>query len=392
MRMTSKAVEAVKPTDRRQEIPDSVMRGLYLLVQPSGVRSWAVRYRFNGESRKLTIGTFPAHSLADARDKAAEVIRAVDEGKDPARERQQEQKPDTIKMITEQFMERHCRRNNRPNTIRANEQMIRDYVLPAWAGRNIQDIRKRDCIALLEDIVAKGKKVQANRVAAMLSKIFNWAIEVDIIATSPMMGVRYLTKEKSRERALTDDELAKVWRGAEKLGGAFGAATKVLILTGQRRHEVMRMTWDEVDLDKRVWSLPSERVKNGRAHVVPLSDIAIEILRTMSLSQKDGLVFVGCRSHSRGKRMLDEAVGPIAPWKIHDLRRTFSTGLAKAGVALQVTERILNHKSGSVSGVAAVYNKHSYETEMRAALESWARIILGLVAPRSDSNVVLFRA
>jgi integrase len=383
MRMTVKAIEALKPSDKRQEIPDALMRGLYFVIQPSGHRSWCVRYRYNGESRKFTIGSFPAHPLAEAREEAGRVIRAVDEGRDPQNEKQEIAQRDDIAVVAEQFMERYSRRQNRAGTVAANERMFRDYILPAWRGRNIQDIKKRDIVALIEDVAGKFP-VAANRVHALLSKMFAWCANVDIIEASPMTGVARQTKERSRERVLDDAELRRIWIATAGVG-TFGAVVRMLLLSGQRRDEVLRMTWDEIDLDKRVWNLPPERVKNSRAHAVPLSDEAVKIIESRPRTGKH--VFPGVH-RSRGKTALDRAIGEMVPWCLHDIRRTVSTNLARMGISLQVTERLLNHRGGSISGVAAVYNWHSNEAEMRTAVQALGRFVVGLAEGRPGCTIL----
>ena len=211
--------------------------------------------------------------------------------------------------------------------------------------------------------------------------MFNWALECDIVETSPCAGVRRPSAERARERVLDDDELRRVWHGAVALGFPWGSITQLLILTGQRRDEVAMMRWSEVDLGKRLWTLPSERVKNGKVHTVPLSDAAKAMLA--SIPRAGDYVFAspsgGHPSHSHGKILLDKAVGDVAPWRFHDLRRTVASGLARLGVNLPVIEKILNHTSGSFAGVVGVYQRHDFAAEKRAALELWAQHVDGLV-------------
>ena len=252
------------------------MPGLYLVVQPSGARSWAVRYRHHGKSRKLTLGGYPIFNLAQAREAAAKALRVVAEGRDPGRERQ-EARADSVEAIAAQFIERYCKRHNRPRTIATNEAMLRRYVLPRWRGRTVRDIKRRD-VAALVDGVALEYPIAANRVLAVVSKMFNWALACDIIEISPCTGVRRPSAERSRERVLSDDELRQVWHGAVALGFPYGPITQLLLLTGQRRDEVAQMQWSEIDADKRLWTLPRERTKNGRVHTVPLSDAALAVL------------------------------------------------------------------------------------------------------------------
>jgi integrase len=373
MRFTTKSIEAIKPSAVRREIPDSHMPGLYLVVQPSGARSWAVRYRHHATSRKLTLGAYPVFNLAQAREAAARALRTVAEGRDPGRERQ-EARADSIEAIAAQFIERHCKRHNRPRTIATNEAMLRRYVLPRWRGRPVRDIRRRDVVDLV-DGVALEYPIAANRVLAVVSKMFNWALACDIVEKSPCAGVKRPSAERSRERVLSDEELRQVWRGAVVLGFPFGPITQLLLLTGQRRDEVVQIRWSEIDRRQQLWTLPGERTKNGRVHTVPLSDAAMVVLGAVPNIVGD-YVFArpdGKRpSHSHGKSELDKATGEITPWQFHDLRRTVASGLARLGVNLPVIEKILNHTSGSFAGVVGVYQRHDFADEKRKALEAWA--------------------
>jgi len=377
MRFTTKSVEAIKPAAVRKEVPDAHLPGLYLIIQPSGVRSWAVRYRHHGKSRKHTIGSYPVFNLAQAREAAGKALRLVAEGRDPGRERQ-EARADTVEAVAAQFIERYCRRHNRPRTVAANEALLRRYVLPRWRDRTIHDIKRRDLIDLL-DSIARKYPIAANRVHSLLSKLFGWALTSDIIETTPCAGVKRPSAERARERVLDDAELRCIWLAAGELPFQYGPIVQLLILTGQRRDEVLMMRWGEIDLGRQLWTLPSERVKNGRVHTVPLSDAAVAILA--SVPRINDFVFATDRrpSHSHIKILLDRAIGDITPWRFHDLRRTVASGLARLGVNLPVIEKILNHTSGSFAGIVGVYQRHDFADEKRRALEAWAQHVAGLV-------------
>jgi len=268
MRLTVKTVEAMRPGAERREIPDSHMSGLYLIVQPSGARSWAVRYRHQGVTRKHTLGPFPAVDLKAARTLASKALRAVAEGRDPGREKTlaRAAKADSVDRIVEEFFERHVRRSNRPRTSQETERLLRQHVLPRWSGRMVHEITRRDVLDILDRVVDGGAPIAANRVFAAVRKFFNWCVARDILAASPCAGVKPPSAERARDRVLSDDELRFVWAAAEKLGGTFGPLVKLLALTGQRRDEVARMQWDELDLDARLWTLPAERTKNNQPH------------------------------------------------------------------------------------------------------------------------------
>ena len=266
-KLTAKAVEAIKPAGARQEIPDALLPGMYLVVQPSGAKSWAVRYRHGGRPRKLTLGPCPALDLKAAREQGAKALRSVAEGRDPASEKQARPvQRDSVEDVVARFVEKHIRRNYRPKPAKEAERLLRVHVLTAWRSRTIGDITRRDLRDMLDGIVEAGAPVAANRVHSITRKLFGWAVEHEIIAASPMAGLKAPAVEKSRDRVLTDDELCRVWNAAGQIGDPiYGAVVRMLILTGQRRGEVAGMEQAELDLEGRFWSLPKERTKNARA-------------------------------------------------------------------------------------------------------------------------------
>jgi integrase len=199
-------------------------------------------------------------------------------------------------------------------------------------------------------------------------------VERGLIEQSPAANIRPPLKENARDRVLADDELVRAWHAAEAIGFPVGPAVQLLLLTGQRRDEVSHMRWQEINLDNGTWTIPAERNKSGRLHVVPLSTLAISILR--SVHQSDAFVFWGrspdtaINGWSRAKARLDELSG-VSDWRLHDLRRTAATGMARLGFDPHVVERVLNHATTNAGPLARVYQRYAYEDEKRAALEAW---------------------
>jgi integrase len=389
MRLTVKTVENMRPGSQRREIPDGHMPGLYLIVQPSGARSWAVRYRHQGVPRKHTLGPYPAVDLKAARTFASKALRAVAEGRDPGREKAlaRATKADSIDHIVEEFLDRHVRRSNRPRTAEETERLLRLHVLPRWRGRMAREITRRDVLDILDRVVDEGAPIAANRVLAAVRKLFNWCVARDVLTASPCAGVKPPTAERPRDRVLTDDELCLVWRAAEKLGGTFGPLVKLLTLTGQRRDEVARMRRCEVDLDTRLWTLPAERTKNNQPHEVPLSNAVLDVLKRVPHHAASPFVFTTnggaspASGYSKNKRRLDALLpANVPPWRLHDLRRSCASGMARLGINLPVIEKVLNHASGSFAGIVAVYQRHSFADEKRHALEAWGRHVEALVS------------
>jgi integrase len=371
-RLTVKGVEAARAPEKRREIADDFMRGLYLIVQPSGSKSWAVRYRHGGRSRKHTVGPYPAFDLKQARDAAGVVLRAVAEGRSP------NQRPaGSVEDAVARFLD-HCRRKYRPGSFQEAERLCRLYVLPRWGNRRIGDITRGDVRAVLDDIEAP---VAANRVHNVTRRLFNWCVEHDLIANSPAAGIKAPHEEKSRDRVLNDDELWAVWNAADK-AGVFGAILKLLILTGQRRNEVARMEWAELDLETGLWTLPRERTKNSKLHTVPLSRQATALLDRLPQTSDRYLFSLNGERPFNGFKAKGHLCPTIAPWTLHDLRRTAASGMARLGVSLPVIEKVLNHTSGSFAGIVGVYQRHEFAEEKRAALQQWADHVEQLVKCR----------
>jgi integrase len=368
-RLTLKSVEAMRPSAERREIPDAFMRGLYLVIQPSGSKSWAVRYRYGGRSRKHTIGSYPVFDLKAARDSAGKLLRAASEGRDP-----EQRRSGSVEDAVAQFLARHCK-GYRPRSLKEAERLLRLNIIDSWHGRRLDEITRADIRAMLARIKAP---VTANRVHSITRRLFNWAVENDIIATSPVAGVGPPSKEASRDRVLTNDELRTVWQAAPE--GPFGGILKLAILTGQRRSEVSGMEWAEID--GKTWTLPKERTKNGRQHEVPLSRQVVAILKELPRIS-DRFVFslnstAPFNGFSKSKARIDKAMD-IPDWTIHDLRRTAASGMARLGVSLVVIEKVLNHVSGSLAGIMGVYQRHEFADEKRQALQQWADNVERLV-------------
>ena len=393
--LTARTIETAKPGKARKEIPDARMPGLYLVLQPSGTRSWAVRYRSGGCPRKHTLGSYPNIDLKTARDLASKALRAAAEGRDPGREKANDRAAgrDTVEAIAGQFIKRHCARKNRPSTATGTERLLRQYVLPRWGARLARDITRRDVIDLLDRIVDAGKPIAANRTLAAVRKMFNWCLERDILQETPFAGVKPPTDEQPRDRVLKGSELRAVWLAANQLGGPFGALVKLLILTGQRRDEVAQMQWAEVNLEAALWLLPPERVKNKLAHEIPLSAPVIAVLRALPRIGDQFMLTTSGESpssnYSKHKRRLDALLpADMLPWRLHDLRRSVASGMAQIGVSLPVIEKCLNHISGTFSGIVSVYQKHTFADEKRAAFEAWGAFVANLVSDRPHQNVV----
>jgi integrase len=261
-------------------------------------------------------------------------------------------------------------------------------VRPALGGRPIREITRGDVRELLERIVDRGSPSHANHVLAYLRAMLGWAMSNDLIEANPCDGIKKPSPVIERDRALDDNEIRLFWLACEKIGWPFGPLFQLLLLTAQRRDELAGARWVEFDLGKGLWILPRERTKNDKAHIVHLSRLALQILGKLPKIGIRGYLFtttgeapISGFSHARERfaaAMLDELHKSdpdrdvaIEPFTVHDLRRSAATGMARIGIAPHVLDRILNHVSGRISGVARIYNRHEYEKERHAALEGW---------------------
>ena len=396
--LTDVKLRGLKPAaGKRIEVWDAQLPGFGLRVSSSGTKSFILLYRIHGKSRRLTLGRYPVLSLADARIRARDALNAVASGVDPreadrpitnaagkvVQAKAQTSAKHRLDHVVKQFVERHCKRNNRANTALETERVLKANLVSQWPTRDVRDIAKADILGLLDAIVDAGKPSAANHAFAAIRKFFNWCVERGLLETSPCLGIKMPAKAASRSRVLDDDELAKVWQASGQTGYPFGTIVQLLILTGQRRSEVGSMRWSAIDFDERTWAIPPEDNKSGRLHVVPLTDATIELIEACPRTSET-FVFPSLRSpercfsgYSKCKARLDAASG-VTDWTLHDLRRTMATGLASLGAPPHVVEKLLNHTSGTFSGVAGIYNRFEYRPEMRAALETWAVRMQGL--------------
>jgi integrase len=400
-RLTAKSVENVKPGAARREVPDSGCRGLYLVVQPTGRKSWAVRYRYAGTPKKLTLDG--ALTLAAARKAATDALHELAQGRDPAalkfEARASAEKAtaaraaDTVEQWVAHFIERHAKKKTRENSWRQAVHVFDDIVLPAWRGRIVHDIKRRDIIELIES-VAEDRPIMANRAHAHVSKFFNWLCERDVIAASPCAGVKRPSAENARDRILSDDEIKALWLACGDIGDPAGACIKVLLLTGQRRSEVAGMRRGEINGD--VWTLAPERTKNKQRNDVPLAAQALAIIEGMPKIAGGDYVFTTSGwaplgRFDRIKHELDAHMKPQTPWVLHDVRRSAASGMAKLGIRLPVIEKCLNHTGGSFRGIVGVYQRHDFAAEKRDALQRWADHIDAIVRGEPAEKVVRLR-
>jgi integrase len=369
--LTDRVVQQAKAKAARVEIADAVLPGLYLIVQPTGAKSWAVRYRVGRRTRKLTLpGRYPVLSLAKAREAARLALESVTTGADPAAAKQAgTPADDTLAAYIALYREKHVSRL-RPGTA-ANTNRELEHMQDAWPGRTLRSISKKDIVTVIDKAMKRGPSagVTAWKVA---KAFFAWCEAREDDFASPARSIRKPAKEKSRERVLDDGELKLTWEAADREGGPAGALVKMLILTGARRNEITELSRDEIKAG--AIELPGERTKNGLPHTIPLTPMIRGLLEALP---RTGKFVINGRDqpfgdHSGAKEKITPA---IRSWTLHDLRRSFASGLQRLGVAPHIVELALNHRSGTFSGVAGIYQRHRYAKEVRDAFELWSQHI-----------------
>lgn len=369
--LTLRTLESLKPTGRRYDVRDAHLPGFCARVGPSGNIVFEIVYRYGTKQRRVRIGRYPLLGLTEARERAMEMLRKVDEGGDPSVSRRSHSH--RVEHVVDEFITKYARPKNR--TWADAQALLRREFVNRHGHRDIRTITRAEILDILDANVERGAPYQANRARSHLLKLFNWCIERSYVDRNPVQGIKPLTKERKRDRILTNDEIKRLVALCRKEGYPFGDLYLMLLVTGQRRGEATGMRWSEVDRDARVWRMPSERTKNDHPHSVPLSDMALAILDRVPRYMGSDFVFTTTgRSAVSGwgkpkDRLTTEAA--VSGWRLHDLRRTASSGMASLGVSPHVVEKILNHVSGTISGVAAVYNRYGYDTEKRDALDRW---------------------
>jgi integrase len=386
---TDLAIKSLKAGPVRREIPDPGARGLYAIVETSGHKSFAVRFRFDGKPKKLSLGNV---SLSIARKLAAHALHEVTEGRDPTAAKRQakvEQRTvaaTTFRSVAERYMtvKAGMRRDGNQVTfsgnIRTASRRLRDLeraILPTLGHRPVVEIRRSEIVALLDKIEMESGPVASDRALALIRSLLNWyATRADNFVPPIVRGMaRTSTKERARERILKDDEIRAIWNSKES--SAFPALVRFLLLTGARRAEAARMTWEELDGGN--WILPGSRNKTKKDLIRPLSAAALAVIE----DQRSDSPFVFSKGRkaistfSRDKVAFDATVG-VSNWRVHDLRRTARSLLSRVGINADIGERCLGHVIGGVRGT---YDRHEFYAEKKHAYDALAALIQQIANP-----------
>ena len=352
-------------------------------VSYGGTKSFFVLTRVNGRKKRITLGRYPAVSLAEARAKAKTILAEITLG---TYEDESASKKIIFKEALEDFLIMHCAQHNRPSTARETERQLRKHFLPSLKNMALDDIDQRHITRVVDRLLKTPS--EANHAFGVIRKFFSWTRERGYLKHSPCDGMKMPARKNNRDRYLNDEELAQVFTTAKATGHPYGTLVQLLLLTGQRRSEIVGCQWNWIDASAKTITFPRDFTKTGVIHTIPLTPMAEAVLETIPrlndhLYPAHGKSTGTFQGFSKCKRRFDEEC-PLPRWTLHDLRRTFATHLASLRVPPHVIERILNHSSGTISGVAAIYNRFSYQDEMREAMMIWEKKLskLSLMEPK----------
>jgi integrase len=419
--LTDRSLQALRPAlDGRTVVWDALLPGLAVRVGRKGKRAFYAVKRRAGQTQPswVMLGHYPIMTLAQAREKAREALAALIDGEDPAslteakrragEEAERQRRASTFAAVAEDFIRRHAMTKR---SGKGTAGIVRHELIPVLGEKPLAEITRRDVISLVEAILDRGADkpspgtrrksggpYAARHALSALRKLCNWAVGRDLIAISPCDRVKAAEihgSPEARDRVLSDDEIRRVWAAADATDYPYGPLVKMLLLTGQRRDEIAAARWNEIDLENGLLTIGPGRMKAKAGHVVPLTPKAVEILAELPRFAAGDFVLSGqtgmkaFSGFSKAKKRLDRAMGEIAPFTLHDLRRTVRTRLAELGVTPFVGELVIGHTQ---KGVHAVYDLHRYEDEKREALERWERRLLSIVDPEPAVNVAAMPA
>lgn len=395
-RITKRSVDALERADREVFLWDEELKGFGLRLTPKGAKSYVLQYRMGGReapSKRFTIGAHGSPFTPEKARKEAERLKIlVRQGIDPLQAEQDRRRQAVdlafdayVELFTNLYLEKRWKQ------WKLGAGVLRREATAVLGKKPLPQLKRSDFNGIWERL--QEKPAVARLTHATLRKLLRWAVSRGDLERSPLEGVEAPPPVASRDRVLSDKELAVLWNCLSKLGYPFAPYFRLLILTGQRREEVAGVSWSELDRENATWVIPAGRTKNGQPQLVPLSAPAVGVLDQLANGTAwpaKGLVFTTTgktpvSGFSRAKRKLEIFMrdglsegGEMPLWRAHDLRRTLATGLQRLGVRFEVTEAVLNHVSGSRSGVAGVYQRHNWADEKREALGRWANHVLSI--------------
>ena len=385
-KITKRSVDAMALAGAEGFLWDDGIKGFGAKFTKTGAVSYILQFRMGGRearTRRYTIGSHGSPwTPTTARGEAERLSLQIAQGIDPA-EAERQRRREAVDLAFANYAHRFATACVGKGWKILVERSLRIHVKPVLGQKPLPKITRADVVGVF-DRMPSSQIANRRNVFAVIRRMFRWAVSRGDIERSPMEGMETPPPVKARDRWLSDDELRRVWNQAMKTHRCFGPIVRLLILTGQRREEVASLSWEELDRGDLMWTLPGDRAKNGEPNRVPLNELAVAVLDEVTGGPswpRRGKIFPtstggGFSAYDKGKKRLDRLVAadggdPIAPWRLHDLRRTFATGFQRLGVRFEVTEAVLNHMGGSRAGVAGIYQRHDWKAEKRAALDFW---------------------
>ena len=415
MKFTNVSIKALKTKSGRYEEWEENGKGFGIRVSPVGRKSWIYMYRFEGRARRMTLGVYPAMTLADAHVKHAEARKALGKGNDPAsiltQANKESREAPNVAQLVDEYIERWAKPTKR--TWREDARMLAKDVVPHLGRRKAKDIKRREIMLVIDKIVDRGSPVSANQTLRIITKMFSFAVERGVLDASPCVAIKTPGKGEERDRVLSKDEIPKFWTGLDNAVMANGTkiVLKLLLVTAQRKGEVTQAEWSEIDMEKGWWTIPSGKTKNKRIHRVPLTGMAVSLLKEAKGLAKDSKwVFPSVKDQSITPRSISRTIRnnsqkrpsdhpkhkppygdffEIAHFTPHDLRRTAATLMAEARIDGHNISKVLNHTIGGVTDTH--YNHYSYDPEKRKAFEVWERKLQSILTGQKAKVVNLNR-
>ena len=370
----------MKPRNHDYRVWDSKVAGFGVRVKPSGACSYFVAYRTpTNKTRRYTIGRSEEITPSDARKKAIQILAQVSLGDDPMAIVLETTKVETFGDLAAEYV----RRKGNAKSIKEEKRILKRDILPVLGNIPVKKVQRRTVVILIDKIRDRGSKIMANRTQSLIKRVFSFGVFRDVLEESPIRDLKN-TREKSRDRVLTDKEIAVFLSRVDDLPYSthLKSALKLILVTGQRPGEVIGAEWEDFDFENGVWNIPGEKTKNRLSHTVPLSTLAAEIINDIPRRDDSRFLFPAKRGKAinsathMGVSALAAAIRrhsdvlELDHWSPHDLRRTAASGLASLGVSRLVVSKILNHRERGVTGI---YDRYAYEKEKRQALEAWGQ-------------------
>jgi integrase len=372
-KLTKRFIDALAHDGRDQIIFDDELPRFGLRIKPSGIKSFVLRYRHEGRNRSFTIAPYGVLTLEEARKQARIILGDVERGQDPSRQRRNEREAPTMADLADDYLQRHAIPNKRTKSVEGDVTLLDKYVRPKLGALKVAGIERRTIERL--HLSLQSKPYQANRLLALLSKMFALAVAWRWREDNPVVGIPRFIEEK-RDRWLKDEELQRLFTALENsLNKRAAMAIWLLVLTGARKGEVLSATWDQFDLEREVWTKPSAHTKQKRTEHVPLSGPACELLREWrSISSADSPYLFPGETKGQPLQELKRAWSSICrdarlnDVHIHDLRHTYASHLVSSGLSLPIVGRLLGHTQAQTTHRYA----HLADAPLRAATELFA--------------------